>query len=330
MNKENIIQAAEPLAIDHGPGNNRVGEICAANEARFDQAYYDEPLTTYLVGGWDRDPLEELLRFYAPTCSVPRRFHYKEFRHADEFWSDDGNEDIRAIGAEFGRVRNAETREVHLRVPNKGLTVTLDRDESERGVFDEQAEVVRLRRRLLRNELRRAITLLSAAAVNQAFTWDTSAGKDPDQDIATQLLTAENLSGVRPNRAGYGSVAWAKRVLAHRAQNSAGGFASASMTPEQIGAFLGVESIATSDARFRGASALTAMVNNLVLMFQALEGATKDDPSNIKRFVSHVDSGGLGAVYRREVGPKLVELTVEHYSVPVITSTLGIRKATIS
>ena len=79
--------------------------------------------------------------------------------------------------------------------------------------------------------LRRAIALLSAAATNTAKTWDTTAGKDPDSDVNTELVTAADLSGIRPSRVGFSDTSWSKRLLAHRAQNTAGGFASAAMTP---------------------------------------------------------------------------------------------------
>ena len=84
--------------------------------------------------------------------------------------------------------------------------------------------------RLLRSELRRAITVASAAATNTAKTWDTTAGKDPDQDVLTDLIAAVDDSGVRPNRILYGDVAWNKRLIAHRAQSTSGGYASAGLT----------------------------------------------------------------------------------------------------
>lgn len=319
----------EAFANDAGYGNNAPGVVCAANESRFDQAFYDAPLTEYLVGGWDQDPLEELLEFFSPAVDVPRRFHYKEFLHADEFWSDDGDEDIRAIGAEFNREKPPEAKTVHDRVPNKGLTTTLDRDE-DTGPLVEQRRVNRLMRRLRRNDLRRSINLLIAASVNQALTWDTTAGKDPDQDIIGQLLLAKQGSGVRPSRVGYGETAWTRRGLSHRAQNNAGGFASARMTPPEVAALLGVEGLSMTDARYKDGAGLTEVIGNLVLMFNAASGLSQDDPSNIKRFVANTVDGGRVRVYRREVGPKLVELTVEHYSKPTITSTLGVRRATIS
>ena len=120
-------------------------------------------------------------------------------------------------------------------------------------------------------------------------------------------------------------------MLAHRAQTSAGGFANAGMTEAQVAAFLGVDQVFKSTARYQSAAASkTAVVANLVLMFAAMGGADTEDPSNIKRFVSPTISGGDLRVYTQQVGSKLYDITVEHYELLKITSTLGIRKFTVS
>ncbi|KAF0093436.1 MAG: hypothetical protein E1N59_2837 [Puniceicoccaceae bacterium 5H] len=330
-----MISVLEPYAIpleavhaDQG-SNCQPGFVYASNESRFDESQYSEPLTNYIVGGWDSDPLEQLLEFYAPGVQVPRLFEYKEFLHSDEFWSDDGDEDVREIYADFARVKERGAVDKNGKTLNKGLTIVLDRDKLN-GPFSEQQETMRLMQRLKRNEIRRAINLLKAAATNVNLTWDTTAGKDPEQDIRNQLLLSQQAVGLRPNRVGYGETAWEKRVTACRAQNNAGGYASAAMSVQQVGSFLNVESITATDARYKGASTLTPYVANQVLMFYAVSGLGVNDPSCIKRFVSPVEGGGRIRVYRREMGPKLIAITVEHYSSIVLTSTLGIRKATIS
>ena len=55
-----------------------------------------------------------------------------------------------------------------------------------------------------------------------------------------------------------------------------------------------------------------------------------EDPSNIKRFTSITESGGEWRVYVQQVTSKLVDITVEHYELIKITSTLGMRKFTVS
>ena len=89
---------------DFGAGNVPHDVIAVANAGRFESAFYNEPLTNYKVGGWDRDPLQEALEFLAPAVPVADRFHYKEATHADHFIQLAGDEDVRPMGGDFGRV----------------------------------------------------------------------------------------------------------------------------------------------------------------------------------------------------------------------------------
>lgn len=314
-----------PLVVDSG-GVLVPGQIALANSSRFVSSNYNEPLTTYAVGFKDPSDLSVDLEFFAPEVSVPRRFTYKTLTNAEEFYSE--TDDIRGIGSAF-KVVPYTGGEVEARTYNKGLTVIVDRDEMTPGW--EQRTVARLLRRLKRNDLRRAIALLSAAATNTNKTWDTTAGKDPDQDVMSDLVTAGDSSGIAPNRVGYGLTAWQKRNLSHRAQTTAGGFASANMTPEQVAGILGVDEVLVSKARYAtSASAKSQVVANKAIMFNAQGGADLEDASNIKRFVSPVEGGGSVRVYTQELGPKLVAVTVEHNSNIAITATLGIRQFTVS
>src|SRR5581483_6684593 len=110
----------------------------------------------------------------------------------------------------------------------RGLSIRIDLDQVADfpGSSWEMEYTARLLQRCQRNEVRRAVDVAASGAVNVAKTWDNSAGKDPDQDVLTELINAADLVGVRPNRIVYGDTAWTKRLLAHRAQASAGGFAS--------------------------------------------------------------------------------------------------------
>jgi hypothetical protein len=55
----------------------------------------------------------------------------------------------------------------------------------------------------------------------------------------------------------------------------------------------------------------------------------KDEPANIKRFVTPIDGGSTFRVYSDEHS-KFTDLTVEHYSNVVLTSKEGIRKLSVS
>src|SRR6185503_14221699 len=236
----------ERLPVD--TGNNAVGQIVLANEARFTSSFASEPLTNYSVGWKDGANIEKTLDFLYPPVQAPRRFEFKKADNSEAFYSE--TDDLRAIGADFKRVEYKGTSVLE-KTLNKGLTIRVDLDQV--GTLPNWRELytTRLLQRLLRNELRRAITLAAGQATNTAKTWDTTAGKDPDQDILTDLIAAVDDSGVRPNRILFGDVAWNKRLIAHRAQTTAGGYGSAGYNLNELAAFLGVERVYVSRERYQ-------------------------------------------------------------------------------
>ena len=330
---------ARPWAPSPLNGTIVPGEIYLANEATFIEGNFNEPLTSYVVGYKDPNNIEATLEFFAPATPVPRRFTYNAWTNVEEFLSDGANEDLRAIGSDFKRAEYTGTK-VEAKTDNRGLMVRVDLDQvadataiSPSGGFPayQQAIVAKLTRRLRRNSLRRAIALLSAAATNTAKTWDTSAGKNPDQDLKTILIAGATASGIRSNRIGYGDTAFDKRSVSYEAQNNAGGYAASGMDIARLATRLMVDQVLVSKERYSAAGATKAeILANLVLMFFAQSGADIEDPSNIKRFVSPTDSGGPLRVFVQQISPKLVDISVEHYEGIKITSTLGINKVTVS
>lgn len=323
-------------------GDPRPGEIYAlANDSRFTETNFSEPLTTFAIGWRDPNKIDETLEFFAPRTPVPSRlFEWKKAVNAEEFYSE--TDDLRAIGADFKRVEYTGS-DVTDKTINKGLTMRVDLDNVNTKVAGwENRYVAKLLRRLYRNELRRAITLLSAAATNTGKTWDVNA--DPDADVVNEMVTAGDAVGFAFNRAGYGHTAWAKRFTSLRGNANPAKFGSATMTPQQLAEMLNVDAVYVSKERYQSSSsAKTQIVANLVLMFFAQAGLDTEDPSNIKRFVSappnvisggnefQRPSGGLDVnVYLQQVSAKLVDITVEHYSKTVMTSTLGVRQFTVS
>jgi len=325
----NVDRSMDPILLPAFDGNTIHERVTAANASLFTEAYFSEPLTAYAVGFKDTNDIEATLEFYAPKVSVPRRFEYAEQTNIEEFLSET-TDDQRAIRGDFKTVEYTETKTQAATV-NRGLRMVVDLDQVADKANWEQDYTAKLLRRLRRNALRRAVALLSNAATNTGKTWDTTAGKDPDQDVISELVTGNTAAGVARNRVGYGDTSWAKRALSHRAQNTAGGFASALMTPDQLAQLLGVDQVLVSKERYASsASAKAEIVSNLVLMFNAMSGADVEDPSNIKRFVSPCEGGGDVRVYSRQLTAKLWEIVVEHYELTKITSTLGIRKFTVS
>jgi len=318
----------EPAYSDKD-GHERIAEF---NAALMTESFFSQPLTDYAVGYRDPSDLDAELEFFAPEVPVTERFSYALWDNAEE-WLSDTKDDIRAIKGDFKEVEYTSSK-VEAAVVNRGLQITLDMDQIRARSDFEEYYTQKLLRRLKRNELRRAIALLSEAATNNAKTWDTTAGKDPDQDVMTDLIAAADASGIKPNRVGYGDTAWAKRMLAHRAQASAGGFGSAALTADQIAGLYGVDSVLNSKSRYTtSATAKAQSLGNLVLMFNATSGMDTEDASNIKRFVANgaaEEGGGKYQVYSQRVSAKRWVIAVGYYSKLAITSTLGIRKITVS
>ncbi len=306
------------------------GQIQLANDSRFTQAYFNEPLTAYAVGYRDPNNIEDTLNFIAPKAVVSaRNFTYNSWTNAEEFFSD-LVDDERAIGADFKKVEYTVSK-VSAKTANRGLTMRIDLDEVAAMPGWENTYLEKLKRRLLRSELRRAVAAHTGSATNTAKTWDTTAGKDPDQDVSTDLIAAATSSGIRPNRIVFGDTAWDKRKIAHRAQNNAGGYASALKTIDEVATSLLLDGGLISKERYQsGTATKTEIVNNLVLEFYVDPAGGIEDPSNLKRFVTPTLSGGDWRAYSQQISAKLYDITLEYYSLIKVTSSLGLRKLTIS
>jgi hypothetical protein len=324
---ENSHSSVSP-GLERDNGQIQPGQVCLANESRFNSAFFSEPLTAYATGWRDPNQLEAILDFIAPPVQVGRRFEFKKADNSEAFLLD--TDDLRAIGADFKKVEFKGATQSDKTV-NKGLTVRVDLDLVGEMPNWRELYTARLLHRLLRSEFKRAMDLVLGSATNTAKTWDSTAGKDPDQDILSELMSAVDSSGVRPNRILFGDVAWHKRMLAHRAQATAGGYASAGLTAGELAGFLGVESVRVSRERYQStASTKGKIVPDIVLLFYGIEGATTEDPTHAKRFWSAVEGGGKYRVYEQQTSSKIVDLTVEHYSSVLLTSTVGLRKLTIT
>ncbi len=313
-----------PILLPHDDGNPPRGVVCAANEARFTSAHFSEPLTAYSVGWSDPSDLAGLLDFVAPPIPVGRRFEFKKADNAEAFLSE--TDDVRAIGAAFKRVEYTGTS-VNEKTVNKGLTIRVDHDDV---VGDDWAEryTTLLMQRLLRNELRRALTALDAAATSSSKTWDQTS--NPDADLRAALTDAADSSGVRPNRLLFGEAAWNLRAEAYDAQDVGGALRLASLSPAELAAKLMLEGVRVAGARYQDAATTKAgIVGSSVYAFYAQDGLTKDEPSNLKRFVTPAEGGGNFRVYLEEHS-KFTDLSVEHYSTIVATSTLGVAELAVS
>lgn len=308
--------------------NHTIAEntIISANESRFNSAYYSEPLTAFSSGWKDSENLEALLDFIAPPVLVPRRFEFKRADNTEAFYSE--LDDIRSTGSSFKRVEYSGTS-IYEKTLNKGLTIRLDHDEIAEDNYEERY-VALLLQRLYRNDLRRLITLLDASAHNTDVNMpDNGDPVNPDGLVRTMLNTATNASGLRPNRVVFGESAWEARINAYAAQDTHLSNRSLGFTLEDLAQSLLVEDIKILRARYQSTlNAKSLLAGRAIYAFFAQDSATKDEPSNFKRFITPM-SGNRFRVYKHE-GPKYTDISVEHYSHIVLTSPLGLEKLTIA
>ncbi|MDR2667617.1 MAG: hypothetical protein LBB38_01055 [Puniceicoccales bacterium] len=298
-------------------GNNEIGIVCAANESRFSAANYSEPLTAFTVGWRDREDIEGMLDFLAPAIPVGKRFEFKKSENGEAFLSED--DDVRAVGAAFKRVDFSGTS-VMGKTLNKGLTVRVDHDDAAGDDWRER-HVQALLKRLYRNELRRAIAALNAASEAVAKLWTATA--NPDGDLRLALAAATDEAGIRPNRILFGEGAWDIRANVYDGQDVAAAQRAANMGLDELARKLFVDAVRVFGARYQSTSATkTSIVGNDVYIFSAHDGIIKDEPANIKRFVTPVDGNNF-RVYVEEHS-KYTDITVEHYSNIMVTSPAGI------
>jgi len=318
---------AMPLTEDSG-AENRPGQLYLANASRFVEANFSEPLTVYGLGWNDEDDLLGLLSFIAPDVPVTRRFEFAKMTNAEIFLSE--TDDLRGIGADFKRVQYTSDKQVAQTI-NKGLTYRVDRDniDEENQPDWERRVTARLINRLRRNDIRRGFTLLSAASTNVAKTWsDGATDKDPDSDLDEIVDLFGDAAGMEANRLLIGRTAWRSRRKGYGIQSTSAGF-NHSGNADELGQELGV-TIMISRARFQNAAATKAKITTATLVnaYRAEGNALPDDPSSIKRFVTNAGGSAI-RVFRQEIGLKFIDITVEQYSVVVVTSTLGIRQLTV-
>src|SRR5687767_1152823 len=97
---ENTNAFGSPLLRDNGA--LAPGQLCLANESRFNSAFFSEPLTAYATGWRDASNIEAMLDFLAPPVQTGRRFEFKKGDNSEAFYSE--LDDVRALGADFKRV----------------------------------------------------------------------------------------------------------------------------------------------------------------------------------------------------------------------------------
>ena len=298
-----------PLGEDRGPGLNPSGLVCAANEARFTSGHYSEQLTGYTVGWRDPENIDRLLQRLFPRVPVGRRFDFKKANNAEAFLSE--TDDLRPIGSPFKKVEYTGTSATG-KTHNRGLTLTIDHDDSDDLEGAVTLGVDMLLQRLKRNSLRRGFALLDTldtAAGNKAFTVATN----PDGEIRAIAKLGADATGVYPNVFAIGELAWHYRLDAYEAPARVNGQNRAAFTPEQLAAYLMADVVEVVKARYQStATAKAAVLSARIYAYLAVQGVSKDDPSAVKRFASSARGGQEFGVYRVD-HEKTTDVSVELY-----------------
>lgn len=308
----------------------RHGTIMAANDANFDAQHLSEPLTEYLVDYPDDEGLEALLEGACPAVPTGRAFSYRVCDDKEAFQLALANEDIREIGGEFPLIRRTGSQ-VDGRTDNKGLTMVLDNDQGGEDAAVQNRAVANIRNRLLRSELYRLEVLLEANDTNTAANWGPSATvADPDGDLALDIDLGGDSRGIDSNTVLFGGGAWLKRFRAMGPRTGREALAERSFTPAQVATLVGADQCLVSKFRYQSSStAKTKVVADKVYSYYTKKGAMMDDPSNVKRFYTAVPGGGMFRVYVQPLLKRTL-VTVEHYSRVALTSSLGIRKLSVT
>lgn len=314
------------IYTDKGAGLN-IGMVCAANEDRFTASTFSEEVANFIVGvaGAELEPLRRERDILMPPVRSARRSEFKKSKGGLAFLAD--LDDTRAIGADFNKVGEGRETE-QFRVPNRGLTITIDRDDYYEGIENDYA--LYLTAILYRNDIRRGLGLLDAAASNTAVVWN--AAGNPNKDMRTMLNDILTERGLFANTVIAGHSAWAMRSDAYEASDKAGALLLANRTPDELAATLGVDTLHISKSVFKSAKggAKAQMVSNRVFAYFRDIVANKDDASNIKRFYCDCQGGGEIGVYVDDSRAKTIDITVEQYSLPAVTDATGIEKLTTS
>ena len=110
-------------------------------------------------------------------------------------------------------------------------------------------------------------------------------------------------------------------------QDNAGARISSEMSRENLSEKLLVEDIKLLKKQNLGIQG-NEIDGNEIFAFYAQNGLLKDEPSNIKRFVTPSEEGYLFRVYV-ENHTKFTDITVEHYSNIVVTSNTNITQLNV-
>jgi lambda repressor-like predicted transcriptional regulator len=299
------------------------------------QSEYIEEITTYAISydGMVGNRLRQLRDLLAPPRpSNSRIIRMTIYDEHEPFQTVDYTKVKRGVLADFARIAQRVATKEDLQIPNRGLTLLLDRDQLKDKPEWQQVHTKWLMDLMMRATVLEAIALLEASATVSNTTWD--AGSNPDLELKNDIIALANATGFYPSTAIYGDIAALKRQNAYESQLTAGALARAGQfTEEQVATAIGVERCIINAERYQQATGATKqeIIGSNVLLFTSIEADGPMDSSNLVRHVADAAYGGGDyAVYVTDVGVKLIALTVENYEYLHVQHTTGIQQVAVN
>ncbi len=311
------------------------GQVCLANDSLLRQSEYIEELTAFAISydAMTGNRLRQLRDMLAPPRPSNSRIVRLTVYDESEPWQTvDYTSVKRSALADFMRVRQRSATKVDLQVPNRGLTVLLDRDQLRDKPEWQQVHTKWLIDLMTRATVLEAVSLMETAATVSSTTWGSSS--NPDLELKQDIISLANTTGFYPQVAIYGDQAALKRQTSYEGQLNAGSLARAGQfTEEQVATAIGVDRCIINAERYQQSSGTTKqeIIGSNVLLFTSIESDGPMDASNLVRQVANAaHGGGEYAVYITDIGVKLIALTVENYEYLHLQHTTGIQQVQVS
>lgn len=311
-----------------------LGQITVSNSAQNYAGSLAQDVAGYLAG-LPSDDQTDMLDALFPGLQVNDFF---QFAKADDeaYLTEADDSDIRAAGASFKRVQYRGTTATES-TQQKGLTMRVDHKTLPKvgGVIVpgwENRYAEGLRKRLIRADIVRGLTVVDNAAVNVAVTF--SASTNPDGLLRAMVqLSRIGIGSLADVQCVIGNASWQGRQDAYEApaRVNTGTTNHSDYTPEQLARYLGCKRVLIQDGIKQASKGATKtdMLGLVNYSYAVTDSPLIDDPSNIKRCWSPVNGGGEWAVAIQEHAV-FTDITVWHESKIIAPITTGIRKTTVT
>ena len=331
----NSFGSFQELALANGAiGNCDHQTVCLANDSLLRQADQIEELTSFAISydGERGSKLVKLRDFLcSPRPSTRRIVRLTTYDENEPWQSVQYNQAKRAIGADFLTVPQRVSSKADLQLPNRGLSVILDRDQLDENPQWQTLHTKWLMDLLMLATVLESVSLLQASATTYATTWDGAS--NPDLEVMQDIITLANATGFYAHNIAYGDQAALKRRAAYEGQLTAGSLARAgTFTEEQIATAVGIDKCLINAERYQTQTGTTKqeIIGSNVLIFTSLEQSLMDASNLVRHVAAGAAGGGDYAVYLTPVGVKKLVLTVENYEYLHMQHTTGIQQIQVN